>query len=773
MSPAIAKITGYTPDEVLAMSPDEIDSQIHPEDMERLSDLRRNALGTPQGHEIVSPVEYRVKCKDGRYRWISDHYALLRGPEGRPLFSVASVRDITARKQVEETLRESEEKYRRLVEDSAEGIAIVQGFEVRFVNRALLDMFGCQSEDEMVGQPFIDFVAPESRNLMLERGQAREAGERVPSHYEFKALRKDGTEFDAEISVSPIAYQGGVARQGTIRDVTERKRAEEALRESEEKYRNLVSTINDLIFKVDVEGTVLFANPAAKAFTGYAPEETVGHNFAEYVHPDDIPELLARIQQVLSGEPLESIKGVGQESEYRMVRQDGKVIWVAVRTQPIRNPRGKIIGFSGIARDITERKQAEEALGLRVRQLTSLSQASRAVNASLELDQVLAEIVSLAGAATGGDYTSVVLMDEAGQLGRSAENLPGVLSIEHRIRDEGLTNWIMRSWQAVVVDEIGTDGAMGSPLDAESPRFANPSIVEAGIKSIASLPLLAQDRLLGVLHLYSLRPFAFHGQLSVLMAFADQAATAIVNARLFAETQAAYEQLQQTHEQLVQSAKMATIGTLAAGVAHEINNPMTGVLGFAELLLQNTAPDDPTRKDLTVIVTEARRVRGIVRNLLSFSRQTTPHREKANINQMILETLALVRQRLEKTGVILEERYAPDLPSLRLDVGQMRQVVLNLIVNAIQATSRGDTLTVSTERVGGEVAVRVTDTGEGIPAENLSRIFEPFFTTRPIGQGTGLGLSISLGIVQEHGGRIEVESQVGEGSTFTVYLPIE
>jgi signal transduction histidine kinase len=103
----------------------------------------------------------------------------------------------------------------------------------------------------------------------------------------------------------------------------------------------------------------------------------------------------------------------------------------------------------------------------------------------------------------------------------------------------------------------------------------------------------------------------------------------------------------------------------------------------------------------------------------------------------------------------------------------MRQVVLNLIVNAIQATSRGDTLTVSTERVGGEVAVRVTDTGEGIPAENLSRIFEPFFTTRPIGQGTGLGLSISLGIVQEHGGRIEVESQVGEGSTFTVYLPIE
>jgi len=136
----------------------------------------------------------------------------------------------------------------------------------------------------------------------------------------------------------------------------------EELRQSEEKYRSLVNSTNDLIFTVDLEGNILFANPAAKAFTGYEPEETIGHNFAEYVHPDDVPDLLAGIQQVLSGEPLESIKGIGRDAEYRLVRRDGQIIWVATRAWPVRDARGKIIGFSGITRDITERRRAEDAL---------------------------------------------------------------------------------------------------------------------------------------------------------------------------------------------------------------------------------------------------------------------------------------------------------------------------------------------------------------------------------------------------------------------------
>jgi signal transduction histidine kinase len=215
------------------------------------------------------------------------------------------------------------------------------------------------------------------------------------------------------------------------------------------------------------------------------------------------------------------------------------------------------------------------------------------------------------------------------------------------------------------------------------------------------------------------------------------------------------------------------VGQLAAGVAHEIHSPLTSVQGYTELLLDEMAPDDPNREFLDIILNESHRVRDIVRGLLNLARQTEFRSEQADINQVAQEVLALVRPRLKKEDIDLEERYATDLPSLHLDVNRMKQVVLNLVTNAIHAMPQGGTLTVTSECVGSEVAMRITDTGVGISAENLPRIFEPFFTTKPVDQGTGLGLSISRGIMQEHGGRIEVESQEGKGSTFTVLLPVE
>lgn len=232
-------------------------------------------------------------------------------------------------------------------------------------------------------------------------------------------------------------------------------------------------------------------------------------------------------------------------------------------------------------------------------------------------------------------------------------------------------------------------------------------------------------------------------------------------------------QRREIEQRAQQQEQLAAVGQLAAGVAHEINNPMTSVQGFAEFLLDEAPPDDPSREPLTIIMQEACRVRDIVRGLLNLARQTEFCTEQASVNQVVQEVLDLVRRRLDKEDITLEEHYAADLPPLGLDVGRMKQVMLNLITNAIHAMSQGGTLTVTSESVGDEVVVRIADTGGGIPPENLSRIFEPFFTTKPIGQGTGLGLSISRGIMQEHGGRIEVESQVGVGSTFTVWLPVE
>jgi len=231
------------------------------------------------------------------------------------------------------------------------------------------------------------------------------------------------------------------------------------------------------------------------------------------------------------------------------------------------------------------------------------------------------------------------------------------------------------------------------------------------------------------------------------------------------------ERLKQAQTQLIQSARLAAVGELAAGVAHELNNPLTSVLGFAELLLEETVPEAPAHQDLRTIAAEARRARGIVRRLLDFARQSRPERRPADISQVLQQTLAVAWHLLETSGVTLEQTYDSAVGPFSMDAGQMQQVFLNLISNALQAMPEGGRLSIRTALAGNEVAVSVSDTGEGIPADLQERIFTPFFTTRP--SGTGLGLSVSLGIVQEHGGRIGVESEPGRGSTFTVWLPLE
>jgi signal transduction histidine kinase len=287
------------------------------------------------------------------------------------------------------------------------------------------------------------------------------------------------------------------------------------------------------------------------------------------------------------------------------------------------------------------------------------------------------------------------------------------------------------------------------------------------------VPLVVQNRVIGLLNLGHGQPgFYTERDAHIAQTFAYHAAIAIENARLFTEIQTAYKELKQAQAQLIQSAQMAAVSGLAAGVAHELNNPLTAVLGFAELSLRRVAPDDPMGEDLAVVVAEARRARDIVQDLLAFSRQTESFYEKADVNQVMRDTLALVHRQIEKNHVTLVEQYATDLPPLSLAVGRMKQVFLNLITNALHAMPHGGTLVISSEQVGGEVAVRVADTGVGIPADHLPRLFEPFFSTKPAEKGTGLGLSVSLGIVQEHGGRIIVESQVEKGSTFTVWLPV-
>jgi two-component system NtrC family sensor kinase len=236
----------------------------------------------------------------------------------------------------------------------------------------------------------------------------------------------------------------------------------------------------------------------------------------------------------------------------------------------------------------------------------------------------------------------------------------------------------------------------------------------------------------------------------------------------------------ESERQLLQSEKQAGIGRLAAGVAHEINNPLTGVLTFTHMLLRRTDLNDEIRSDLETIAHETERVRKIVKGLLDFSRQTALEKEQTDINKLVKSTVGLLENQALIKGITLQFESKKDLPGRIVDRNQLQSVILNMIINAFDATQPGGTVTVSTDltvsaQSGGQkgIEIGITDTGSGISPENLDRLFDPFFTTKEVGEGTGLGLAVSYGLIERHGGTIRVQSEVGKGSTFTIWLPLE
>lgn len=243
------------------------------------------------------------------------------------------------------------------------------------------------------------------------------------------------------------------------------------------------------------------------------------------------------------------------------------------------------------------------------------------------------------------------------------------------------------------------------------------------------------------------------------------------------ELQARINAQREAEARLIQAAKLAAVGEMAAGVAHELNNPLTTVVGFTELALEDLPIDSPVRADLDLVLKEARRARSVVRRLLDFSRQAETVRVKADLNEIVDDVLMLTKHLMHTSNVQSEIRLGESLSWVLVDRNQIKQVVINLVNNALYAMPEGGRIVVETaeqQRYSRNwITLTVRDTGVGIPPENLERIFEPFFTTRGDRGGTGLGLSVTYGIVTDHQGMIEVESKTNSGSTFIVWLPLD
>jgi signal transduction histidine kinase len=425
----------------------------------------------------------------------------------------------------------------------------------------------------------------------------------------------------------------------------------------------------------------------------------------------------------------------------------------------------------------------EEAEG-RARNLELIHEVVQQV-IGLTIPQEVAEITAdLLARYFAYELAAVFIADERGNLtiggfGGASQNVVkrAMKSVEYPVIG-GITGHVFETGEGIVVNDV-----------LQEKRYHPIKGWQAG--SEMCVAIREGPKILGIIDVESSSRNAFtQNDFIALESLAGILASVITSADQYQRLQSTISQLRamqvelrsrmeaqrSAENRLIQAAKLAAVGEMAAGIAHELNNPLTSVAGFSELAMEGLPENTDAYKDLELVLKEARRARDVVRRLLDFARQTESTRANASLNEVVEDVVALSRHLIHTSGVELKLSLEPDLPWVSMDSNQIKQVLLNLVHNALQAMPQGGELEIISESASRTsrkgVTVTVRDTGIGIPPVEQTRIFEPFYTTRGDRGGTGLGLSVTYGIVTDHGGQIDVESQPGVGSKFIVWLPL-
>jgi len=412
-------------------------------------------------------------------------------------------------------------------------------------------------------------------------------------------------------------------------------------------------------------------------------------------------------------------------------------------------------------------RRSEQALRRRNRELAALIEINRMVTSSLDLDEVLEATMRGIREILQVEAGSLVLLDEeTGRLVFRKTLSPEQGWVTGRtIRPgEGIVGYVVQSGEPKLVNNVERDPHFLAEVDEET-GFTS--------RAILCVPLTIRNRVIGAIEVINKLDGAFTEQdLELLQAMAASVAVAVDNANLYSELADFAKELERSQAQLVQAEKMAAIGRLAASIAHEINNPLQAIHNSLHLSLREGLEDDKRLQYLSMAQAEVQRLIEIVQRMLDFYRPSRGGAVPTDINSIVENVLTLAHKRLQYGGVRVLTHLAPDLPPVPVVPDQITQVFLNIVINAIEAMPSGGDLRLETLLSGdGEwVLTSFQDTGQGMSPEQITNLFEPFYTTKPT--GTGLGLAISYGIIERHGGAIEVSSRPGQGATFVVKLPV-
>ncbi len=656
-----------------------------------------------------------------------------------------------------DSLMENKAVHRLLIESLPDAVVLYdpQG-RVLYLNPAFEQTYGWTRE-ECLGRR-IDFVPPEEREITARAITRTLAGETV--ELETQRLTKSGERRDMLLKTTPFRQSDGrlVGIYVIHRDVTERKAAQAALKESEERYRLLLESSPDPISVYDAEGRVAYVNPAFEQTFGWTRGELAGRGI-DFVPPHEVERTRDAVQRTLLGENV--------LLETQRLTKDGRLLDIQLRTACFYDRQGRLAGDIVIYRDISQRKKAEEELKrhrdhleeLVDERTRELQEANRRLRQEVE-ERRRAEEETRASEQRFRDLFN---------------------SISDLIYTQDMQGRFISVNQAVArVLGYSTDYMVGrKAAEFMLPKYRNGfeeylrTIKEKGhMEGISKY--LGRNGEVRYLEYRSTLVTPKEGEPYISGTGRD------VTERMLAE-----REMRRLQRQLQQAQKMEATGTLAGGVAHDFNNILQAMGGYVEVLAQAEGLGRDNRRRVEHIARLMRRASGLIRQLLTFSRRLEPEMRLVDLNREVRQAAELLERTIPKM-ISIKTELAPDLYPVQGDQSQLEQILLNLGANARDAMPSGGQLTIRTENLevdeafckenpgmvaGTYVRLTVADTGQGMEPEVLDQIYDPFFTTKPVGEGTGLGLSTVYGIVKSHGGYITCQSRLGRGTTFHIYLP--
>ncbi len=748
------------------------------------------------------------------------------------------------RKRAEEALRESEERYRQLVDLSPDAITVQCEGRFVFVNPATVKLMGASGPEDLIGKTVLDCIAPEYRDIVRARIRRGFETDKPGVLMAEKLIRLDGTLIDVEVTGKFITYQGKPAIQAITRDITERKRAEEALAQERDLLHTLMDNIPDTIYFKDAASRFTRINRAQAEVLGIEDAgEAIGKTDFDFFTQEHARDAYADEQKIVkSGQPL-----IAKVEKIR--RADGEFRWVSATKVPIRDKEGRVTGIVGISRDITKRKWAEDALReseLQYRTtIDSMGDIIHVVDADLrfmlvnatfgqwaaELELELEKDVIgrtvfevfpfLPADKVRDEYyqvfdTGKVIITEDSTIiegkefitetrkipifekGRVARLVTVIRDITERKRAEealaaekerlavtlrSIGDGVITTDMAgkiVLINKVAEkltgwieDEAIGQPLsevfhiinEKTRQRCENPveKVLESGgtVGLANHTVLIARDGTERILADSGAPIYDKEGKIiGVVLVFRD------------------ITEKRKMEEELLKASKLESVSILAGGIAHDFNNILTAILGNISFAKMEISPEDEIFKTLTAAEKASLRARDLTRQLLTFAKGGAPVKKTTSIAELIKDSASFT---LRGSNARCEFSIPDDLWPVEIDEGQISQVINNLVINADQAMPAGGIIKVGAENmiVGAEqalpledgkyVRISIEDQGIGIPEDYLSKIFDPYFTTKQ--KGSGLGLATSYSIINNHEGHIKVESELGVGTTFYVYLP--